>query len=362
VTAMATKLFPSVRRTGTRRGGASWLDRAQASVVSGRGALDPSRFGFLVVAALVVPPLVLGAGGSYALYAFSLGTIYAIPVLGSTLLVGFAGRISLAQGAVLAIGAYTGIRLELAGIPLIPAMIIAAVAGAIVNAVLSLAALRLSEIYMALVSFALAFSIPDLTLYLSSVTHGDQGLSLPSSQVNVLGFVIPSDSLAMTYLICLVFVILAGAVMLYLRSWRGRLLVSVAHATTPVGSAGVPPQRLISSAWVIAGALAGCAGPLFASLTGYINGSSFDLNLSLYIFVATLAGGLRSIVGSWVGGLLVACLPIIIANSATGLIPVILGLILVVVAASGIEGLWPGLEALVLRAVRRGPGRSGPPS
>lgn len=339
----------------------SWLERAHSSVTSGRGALDPSRFAFLVLAALVVPPIVLGAGGSYVLYAFSLGTIYAIPVLGSTLLVGFAGRISLAQGAVLAIGAYTGIRLELEGVPLIPAMIIAAIAGAIVNGVLSLAALRLSEIYMALVSFALAFSIPDLTLYLSSVTGGDGGLSLPTSDVNVLGVVIPSDSLAMTYLICLVFVILAGAVMLFLRSWRGRLLVSVAHATAPVGSAGVPPQRLISMAWMIAGGLAGCAGPLFVDLTGYINGASFDLNLSLYIFVATLAGGLRSIVGSWIGGLLVACLPIIIAGSAAGLIPVILGLILTVVAASGIEGIWPGLEILALRAGRWRPGQAGPP-
>jgi branched-chain amino acid transport system permease protein len=339
----------------------AWLDRARASVTSGRGTLDSSRFVFLVLAALAVPPLVLGAGGSYALYAFGLGTIYAIPVLGSTLLVGFAGRISLAQGAVLAIGAYTGIRLEITGVPLVPAMIIAAIAGAIVNALLSLAALRLSEIYMALVSFALAFSIPDLTLYLTSVTNGDGGLSLPSSDVNVLGFNIPSDSLAMTYIICLTFVVLAGAVMLFLRSWRGRLLVSVAHATAPVGSAGVPPQRLVTLAWVIAGALAGCAGPLFASLTGYINGSSFDLNLSLYIFVATLAGGLRSIVGSWVGGLLVACLPIIIAGSAAGLIPVILGLILTVVAASGIEGIWPGIEALALGAGRWRPGRDRQP-
>lgn len=328
-----------------------WMTRARASILSGRGELDLSRLVLIVVVAAVLPPVVLGIGGSYALYTVGLGTTYAIAVLGSTLLTGFAGRVTLAQGAVLAAGAYTGMRLQLAGVPLVVAALAAALVGGVVNGLLSLAAARLSEIYTALTSLALAFSVPSLTLSIKSITNGDSGLGL-SGSVNVLGFHVSSNGLAMSYIVTGAFALSAAAVMLYLRSPLGRLTIASAHSTAPVGSAGVSPQLLMTFVWVVAGFLGGGAGSLYATLVGYINGSNFDMNLSLYIFVATLAGGVRSITGSWVGGLLVACLPLILSTSTAGFTPIILGLILAVIAASGLEGIWPAVELVVLRAGR----------
>ena len=102
-----------------------------------------------------------------------------IGALSLMLLTGYAGQISLGHGAFMAIGGYTtailmtdhGVR-DIATIPL--AIVVAGAAGVLFG----LPAARLSGLYLALATFALAVAIPALIIKFDGFTGGNAGLAL----------------------------------------------------------------------------------------------------------------------------------------------------------------------------------------
>src|SRR5439155_5619705 len=96
--------------------------------------------------------------------------------IGLDLLTGYTGQISLGHGALMAIGGYTTAALivhehwrDVWTIPL------AGIAAGIVGFVVGLPALRLSGLYLALATFALAVAMPSLLKKFSGLTGGTQG-------------------------------------------------------------------------------------------------------------------------------------------------------------------------------------------
>jgi branched-chain amino acid transport system permease protein len=116
---------------------------------------------------------------------------YFIAILGLNLVTGYTGQISLGHGALMAIGGYTTALLvvhehwrDVWTIPL------AGVVAGVVGFVVGLPALRLSGLYLALATFALAVAMPDLIKKFSHFTGGTNGenfLVSSSKQVTGLG-------------------------------------------------------------------------------------------------------------------------------------------------------------------------------
>ena len=113
----------------------------------------------------------------FRLVQFATVGIYFIAILGLNFLTGYSGQISLGHGAFMAIGGYTSAILivhhgwsDLATIPV--AGLVAGVAGLLFG----IPALRLSGLYLALATFALAVSMPSIIKKWESETGGSSGL------------------------------------------------------------------------------------------------------------------------------------------------------------------------------------------
>src|SRR5258706_2551683 len=118
----------------------------------------------------------------YRTFQFTLVLVYAIALLGLNILTGFNGQISLGHGAFYAIGAYcAAILMDKYGVPYWATIPVAGAVCLLVGFLFGLPALRLEGLYLALATFALGVSLPQLLKYhhLEEWTGGVQGIGIP---------------------------------------------------------------------------------------------------------------------------------------------------------------------------------------
>src|SRR5438477_13124490 len=112
-----------------------------------------SAAGIIIVAGLIAAPFGLKPYGIYILTLWAVTTIAAI---GLNLTLGYAGQVSLAQGAFVGIGAYAAALLTTHGWPLGSAYVVAAISCFGIGWVLGYPALRVQHHYLAFVTLAFA--------------------------------------------------------------------------------------------------------------------------------------------------------------------------------------------------------------
>src|ERR1700710_1116370 len=115
----------------------------------------------------------------YPLFQLTMVVVYAIAILGLSIVTGFNGQISLGHGAFYAIGAYvTAILMDRWDVPYFWTLPISAVICAGVGFLIGFPALRLGGLYLALTTFALAVAIPQLLKHklIEEYTGGVQGI------------------------------------------------------------------------------------------------------------------------------------------------------------------------------------------
>jgi branched-chain amino acid transport system permease protein len=262
--------------------------------------------GFLVLAALIaiVPRLI----GDFTAYEFAIVGMYFIALLGLSILTGYSGQISLGHGAFMAIGGYTTAILSVDGIyghqlrdlwtiPL--AGLVAGVAGLVVG----VPALRLSGLYLALITFGIAVSFPQLPKRFDHFFGGTTG--------KVLNLVKPPFGLETTpnnwlyYLTWGIAFVLLVAAWLLVRGKPGRALQAIRDSELAAASSGVNLGTYKTLAFGISAFYAGIAGSLYAISRAYINPDVFPIILSIYLVAALAVGGLNSFVGLIVGAALI---------------------------------------------------------
>ena len=116
---------------------------------------------------------------NYRTFQFTLVLVYAIALLGLNILTGYNGQISLGHGAFYAIGAYVAaILMDKFGVPYWATLPVAGAVCLVVGFLFGLPALRLEGLYLALATFALGVSLPQLLKYkhLEQWTGGVQGI------------------------------------------------------------------------------------------------------------------------------------------------------------------------------------------
>lgn len=262
--------------------------------------------GLLAFAALiaVMPRLV----GDFTAYELAIIGMYFIALLGLSILTGYSGQISLGHGAFMAIGGYTTAILSVDGvyghalrdlwtIPL--AGVVAGLAGLLVG----LPALRLSGLYLALITFGIAVSFPQLPKKFDHLFGGTTG--------KVLNIVTPPfglDTTANNWLYYLTwgiaFVLLVGA-WLFLRGKQGRALQAIRDSELAATSSGVNLATYKTLAFGISAFYAGVAGSLYVISRAYVNPDVFPIVLSVYLVAALAVGGLNSFVGLIAGAALI---------------------------------------------------------
>lgn len=322
----------------------TWSTAAlQNSLSTGRGVLFLPRHASLLLLGVLV--LVVGSlVASDTRYGLILSTIYAIAVLGNNAIASILGELSLGAGPSIAVGAYVTAYSIAHGVPVLLAIALAGVAAGLVGALVAIPTIRLRGVSTALVTFALAYSIPDLVNYLEPVTGGDQGMYVPAD-VEIAGLNITGSGFGMLLLAVLVMV---AASLVHIRLFHGhvgRRLLTVGEAEQAAAVFGTPTTAMKVAVWGWAALLGGLCGALSALSVGYLTSTQWQASLSIFILAGGLIGGSRSASGAWIGGMLVGGLPIwlqnVVSPTAT---PAVYGVVLLLALLTGGRGLSAFVE------------------
>ena len=294
----------------------------------------------LAFGALLAATLPWWAGDQYQLHLAALICVYWILIAGLNLAVGYTGQLSIGHVGLLSIGAYA-FAILVGKMGWHPALAVAA-AGALCGLcglALGLPSLRLPGFYFAMATMAFALIVNELVLAQVKLTGGGVGLPGPL-------FPAPFDSPQGFY-----YLVAALALAVTLLSWNiarrmwGRGLMSIRDNPVTAQAVGVPLFRAKLVVFVFSGVTAGVAGAMFASLQSYITPDTFVFELSLFFFVCIIIGGRGSIIGPFLGTVVLTALPELVAPLAK-LGNLFYGLLLLVVVLVVPEGIGRMFELI----------------
>jgi branched-chain amino acid transport system permease protein len=301
----------------------------------------------LLAVALVALALPFVASGFLTLE-FAYALIFAMAILGINLLVGFSGQISLGHGAFMALGAFTAaIGVKTLGWPYPLTIPAAGVLCGLIGYLIGIAGARLEGIYLGLATFALAVATPDLLKKQTSITGGVKGITLKQITSPIEG--LSNDQFF--YLMCLgiaaVLFVLASNI---LGSRTGRACRAVRDGELAAAAFGVNVGYYKTLAFAISAAYAGVAGALFGLATAFVSSDAFPFQLSVALLVGGVVGGVATVSGAIIGGLLNEFLPIYsqqlllpiskpLANAAPGAVQGLLLLVVLALARGGVAGV-----------------------
>jgi branched-chain amino acid transport system permease protein len=267
-----------------------------------------SRVGAVVVAAFALAAIVLPFFlKSFGIYLISMWAVLTIATIGLNLTLGYAGQVSLAQGAFVGIGAYTVALLLQAGVPFVLAFIAAGIICFIIGWLLGYPALRVQHHYLAFVTLAfntLVFLVLRNEEWLTGGVYGLNAIPRPV----LLGWSTgkPFDF----YFLCLgVLCALSFATWWMLRSPWGRAFVALRENPIRALSLGLDTRRYTLMAFAIGSSLGGLAGGLYAPLVQFIEPNSFAFAMSINLFLMVIVGGSGYFFGPFVGTAVAVLLP-----------------------------------------------------
>jgi len=266
--------------------------------------LVASAGGVAIIAALTIGPLSLGR---YGLFILSQWAVMSIAAIGLNLTLGYAGQVSLAQGAFVGVGAYAAAIMTTHGLPLSLAVVVAMGLAFSVGWLLGYPALRVQHHYLAFVTLAfstLAFLVFRNEEWLTGGVYGISDVPRPS----LLGFS-TAKPLPFYYLCLFVLAVVTIAFRGMTRSPWGRAFVALRENPLRAASLGVDTRRYTLMAFAIGSALGGLAGALYAPLTQFVDPTPFTLTLSLDLLLMVIVGGAGSFFGPYLGAMVAVLLP-----------------------------------------------------
>jgi branched-chain amino acid transport system permease protein len=251
-----------------------------------------------VAGVLVALPFLLSA---YNLSLAGKVGIFFIAVLGLNILTGYTGQISIGHGAFMAIGGYTtAVMSQDHQTNLVLTMVMAFAICFVLGLLVGLPALRLSGVYLALATFALAVSVPQLPLKWSKFLGGRDGVQ--TSRTVSHAWLYGAAWTASAILFLLAWLILRGRV--------GRAFRAIRDSEIAAVASGIELPVYKTLAFGISAAYAGVAGSLFVLATnGFAAPDEFGIVLSLQLLIGAAVAGLGSLWGVLAGAAFVGLLP-----------------------------------------------------
>ncbi|MCC6777967.1 MAG: branched-chain amino acid ABC transporter permease [Hyphomicrobiales bacterium] len=258
----------------------------------------------LVAVFLLAAPFALRPYGIFILTLWAVTTIAAI---GLNLTLGYAGQISLAQGAFVGIGAYITAYLTTRGYAFSLTYVLGGLSCFAIGWVLGYPALRVQHHYLAFVTLAFSTLVYLALRNEEWLTGGIYGISnVP--RPDVLGFSMKSERAY--YYFCLAHLALVSLATWWLvRSPWGRAFVALRENPTRALSLGVDTRRYTLMAFALGAGLGGISGALYAPLVEYIDPSPFALTLSLNLLLMVVVGGSGYFLGPFLGAMVAVLLP-----------------------------------------------------
>ena len=306
---------------------------------------------------------------------------YAIAILGLNLVTGFSGQVSLGHSAFFGIGAYTtAVLVTDHGWPFLATFPISALLGLVFGFLVGLPALRISGLYLALVTLAIAAVFPVLLKLdaLEETTGGSNGKGVEFDWRKPTWFGLDVSAKGWRFLVAaaiaaVLFLVASNLV----RSRVGRALQALRDNPTGAAASGVHLAAWKTGAFAVSASYAAVGGSLIALAGGGVSPDTLGFLLAVQLLTGLVLGGAATVPGAVIGGLAVVYLPYYTSKWASGksflffdpsdsglLANVLYGVLLIVVVfvmPGGAVSFWRMLAGRAVRIVPRLPAVSSVP-
>lgn len=244
----------------------------------------------------------------YLLYIGVMIALYVILSTSFNLLIGTGGLFALSQAAFYSFGAYsTAILSTRYGLPFPIPMLVGIAVAAIIGVLIALPALRVSGVYLVIVTLALQFIVVSVYNNGGSLTGGTDGIrGIAPIEFAGVQLSTPATFLPLAVLM---------AALCFWFAWRvvhspyGRALRAMRENEIAVHAAGKDVVMMKLTIFAVSSGLAAVAGSLFARYFQYVGPQSFDVEETIFILAMVIIGGTGNLWGSALGAALLVALP-----------------------------------------------------
>jgi branched-chain amino acid transport system permease protein len=320
-------------------------------VLTGRGPIRRAvPLGVLVLAGLA--PLLFE---QYKLYVASLTCVYVVLAIGLNLTLGYAGQISLAHAAFMALGSYAVAILGQRGWPVELGLVLGVVLAFGCGLAVGFPALKVKHHYLAMITLGFNIIVFLILRNWESLTGGSFGISgIGRPAWGPLHFA--SDRAYYVYILGWTALVVGSAYWILTSRW-GRAFRAIRENEMRAEVVGVSLRSYKLMAFAVGAAYAGIGGGLFAPLLGYIDPGVYTLDRSIQFLMMVVMGGLGRFEGPFIGAVVVTVLPEVL-RASEGLYLVVYALAVILMMLfmpRGLVGVWDRLLAAA-----RGRGPAGP--
>jgi len=270
------------------------------------------------------------------LFPATIAMFAAIGAIGLNLVTGYAGQVSLGHAFFLGVGAYVGTALATPegpgtrgliamGLDMVVWLPVAGLVAAVLGAIVAPVALRLRGLYLAFVTLGLVFLGEHVFRSWRELTGGT-GIGRRAAELSLFGFrfdedgevfgIFMTDTQKLYFLGFGLLVVMAVVAKNLARSRIGRAFSAIRDRDIAAEIMGIDLTRYKVIAFAISSFYAGIAGALLFTVTGFLEPSSFNLELSIFYVAMVLIGGVSTISGSIMGAFFVTMLPRLIESAS----------------------------------------------
>jgi len=268
--------------------------------------------GFVAVAFAL--PFAL-SGNRYFAFVAGVTLIHVLWACGMNLLYGYTGLMPLMYAGIAGISGYSVVGLTAAGWSFWLALPVGVLTASLAGTILGLPSLRLKGFYFTLCSLVIQTVMTLGFVYFSSLTNGDTGISqipLPSAlhgePLSGLSYDLVLSTAAVFGIVVLIVIV---------RSTLGRRLIAIREDDELAAMLGVNVTGYKMIAFFIGSLFAGTGGALYAPYIGFISPRSFDVLISMNIWLMVAFGGRGTIWGPVIGAALLAPLSFLLQEYYT---------------------------------------------
>ena len=269
---------------------------------------------------------------NFIIFQMTMLLIYGLAVMALNILTGSSGQFSLGQSAFYAIGAYTSaILMEHFNVNYALTLPVAGLICFAVGYLFGQPALRLSGVYLALATFALATAMPQLLKlgFFEHWTGGVQGLVVTKPDAP-FGLKMGQDMWLYYFTLAITIAIYVASVNL-LRSRSGRAFMAIRDNEIAASAMGVDVALYKTLAFGVSAGITGVAGGLGAIAVQFVAPDSYTITLAIALFLGMVVGGVGWLPGSIVGSAFIIFVPNIAESISKGLSGAVFGVLLFLV-------------------------------
>ncbi len=243
----------------------------------------------------------------------SLGSVYAIIALGYTMVYGIAKMLNFAHGDVIMIGAYTSfVTTTYLGLPpvvsVILAMIVCTVLGILIEGLAYKPLRKATSLAVLITAIGVSYFLQNIALLIWGSAPKNFSSVVPFDSISLFdGKLIITPESIVTVIVCII--IMIGLTLFTQKSKMGKAMRAVSEDKDAAELMGINVNVTISVTFAIGSALAAIAGVLLCSAYPVLIPTTGSMP-GIKAFTAAVFGGIGSIPGAMIGGILLGLIEI----------------------------------------------------